>query len=135
MSPLAYVPSFRCIGLNYAKHAAETNMPIPKYPILFMKPAGALQDPFRPVVVPAIAENKQADWESELAVVIGKKCKNVKEEEALQYVLGKLCRGSSLICHASRMNINSVMFTRSGLTLSSSSSFPSSFFSFLFNLF
>ncbi|KAG0099644.1 hypothetical protein BGZ93_006629 [Podila epicladia] len=88
LSPLAYVPSFRCIGLNYAKHAAETNMPIPKYPILFMKPAGALQDPFRPVVVPAIAENKQADWESELAVVIGKKCKNVKEEEALQYVLG-----------------------------------------------
>ncbi|KAF9400564.1 hypothetical protein BGZ94_005431, partial [Podila epigama] len=88
LSPLAYVPSFRCIGLNYAKHAAETNMPIPKYPILFMKPATALQHPFHPVVIPTIAENNQADWESELAVVIGKECKNVSEKDALQYVLG-----------------------------------------------
>ncbi|KAF9124747.1 hypothetical protein BGW39_007929 [Mortierella sp. 14UC] len=88
LSPLAYVPSFRCIGLNYAKHAEETKMPIPKNPILFMKPATALQDPFGPVVIPRIAENNQADYECELAVVIGKKCKDVKEEQALDYVLG-----------------------------------------------
>ncbi|KAF9908550.1 hypothetical protein EC991_009695 [Linnemannia zychae] len=88
LSPLAYVPSFRCIGLNYAKHAEETKMPIPKNPILFMKPATALQDPFGPVVIPKIAENNQADYECELAVVIGKKCKDVKEEHALDYVLG-----------------------------------------------
>ncbi|KAF8935238.1 hypothetical protein EDD21DRAFT_67247 [Dissophora ornata] len=88
LSPIAHVPIFRCIGLNYAKHAEETNMPIPKYPILFMKPSSALQDPFKPVVVPKIVENNQADFECELAVVIGKACKSVKEEEALDYVLG-----------------------------------------------
>ncbi|KAK3845647.1 MAG: hypothetical protein J3R72DRAFT_435338 [Linnemannia gamsii] len=88
LTPLAYVPVFRCIGLNYAKHAEETKMPIPKNPILFMKPATALQDPFGDVVIPRIAENNQADYECELAVVIGKKCKNVKEEHALDYVLG-----------------------------------------------
>lgn len=64
-------------------------MPIPKNPILFMKPATSLQDPFKPVVIPSIAENNQADYECELAVVMGKKCKNVKEEHALDYVLGK----------------------------------------------
>ncbi|KAF9339430.1 hypothetical protein BGZ91_005923 [Linnemannia elongata] len=88
LSPLPYVPVFRCIGLNYAKHAEETKMPIPKNPILFMKPATSLQDPFKPVVIPSIAENNQADYECELAVVMGKKCKNVKEEHALDYVLG-----------------------------------------------
>ncbi|KAI1317757.1 hypothetical protein EDD11_007931 [Mortierella claussenii] len=88
LAPLAHVPVFRCIGLNYAKHAEETKMPIPKYPILFMKPSSALQDPFKPVVIPAIAENNQADFECELAVVIGKPCKNVKESDALNYVLG-----------------------------------------------
>ncbi|KAF9158003.1 hypothetical protein BGX21_005151 [Mortierella sp. AD011] len=88
LSPLPRVPIFRCIGLNYAKHAEETKMPIPKYPILFMKPPSSLQDPFKPVVVPSIAENNQADFECELAVVIGKPCKNVREDEALAYVLG-----------------------------------------------
>ncbi|KAG0208540.1 hypothetical protein BGX28_000544 [Mortierella sp. GBA30] len=88
LSPLAHVPVFRCIGLNYAKHAEETNMPIPKYPILFMKPSSALQDPFKSVVIPTIAENNQADFECELAVIIGKPCKNVVESEALDHVLG-----------------------------------------------
>ncbi|KAF9898354.1 hypothetical protein BX616_004139, partial [Lobosporangium transversale] len=88
LSPLAYVPIFRCIGLNYAKHAEETKLPIPKFPVLFMKPSMALQDPFKPIVVPKIAENNQADFECELAVVIGKPCKDVKENEALDYVLG-----------------------------------------------
>ncbi|KAF9096151.1 hypothetical protein BGX29_008695 [Mortierella sp. GBA35] len=88
LSPLAHVPVFRCIGLNYAKHAEETKMPIPKNPILFMKPSMALQDPFKPVVIPRIAENNQADYECELAVVIGKPCKNVTEKNALDYVLG-----------------------------------------------
>ncbi|KAF9351692.1 hypothetical protein BGX26_010354 [Mortierella sp. AD094] len=88
LSPLPHVPIFRCIGLNYAKHAEETKMPIPKYPILFMKPSSSLQDPFKPVVIPSIAENNQADFECELAVVIGKPCKNVREDEALAYVLG-----------------------------------------------
>ncbi|KAG0047334.1 hypothetical protein BGZ83_007585 [Gryganskiella cystojenkinii] len=88
LSPLSHVPTFRCIGLNYAKHAEETKMPIPKFPILFMKPSQALQDPFKEVVIPSIAENSQADFENELAVVIGKRCKNVKESEALDYVLG-----------------------------------------------
>ncbi|KAF9577224.1 hypothetical protein BGW38_007712 [Lunasporangiospora selenospora] len=63
-------------------------MPIPDYPILFMKPAMAMQDPFKPVVIPKIAENNQADFECELAVVIGKPCKNVSEKDALSHVLG-----------------------------------------------
>ncbi|KAG0236279.1 hypothetical protein BGX31_004014 [Mortierella sp. GBA43] len=88
LSPIPYVPIFRCIGLNYAKHAEETKMPIPNYPVLFTKPSMALQDPFKPVVVPTICENNQTDFECELAVVIGKPCKNVKEPEALNYVLG-----------------------------------------------
>ncbi|KAF9934746.1 hypothetical protein BGZ65_003618 [Modicella reniformis] len=88
LSPLSHVPIFRCIGLNYAKHAAETKMPVPSYPVLFTKPSMALQDPFKPVVVPTICENNQADFECELAVVIGKPCKNVGETEALEYVLG-----------------------------------------------
>ncbi|KAF9974135.1 hypothetical protein BGZ73_002496, partial [Actinomortierella ambigua] len=88
LSPLEHVPIFRCIGLNYAKHAAETKMKIPPYPILFIKPSMARQDPFAPVVIPPICRNNQVDYEAELAVVIGKPCRSVAEEDALNYVLG-----------------------------------------------
>ena len=77
----------RCIGLNYKKHALETNQPTPKYPILFIKPSTAVQDPFEPVHLPKISPN-HVDYEAELAVVIGKECKNVDKDKALEYVLG-----------------------------------------------
>ncbi|KAG0229580.1 hypothetical protein BGW42_001459 [Actinomortierella wolfii] len=88
LSPLERVSIFRCIGLNYAKHAAETKLKIPPYPVLFIKPSMAKQDPFAPIIVPPICQNEQVDYEAELAVVIGKPCRNVSEQDALNHVLG-----------------------------------------------
>ncbi|TNY21989.1 putative mitochondrion protein [Rhodotorula diobovata] len=92
LSPLAQseVGTIRCIGLNYLRHAEEVKMALPEVPVLFMKPSTALADPFpAPTVIPrAFVDDKAADYESELVVVIGKAAKNVSEEEALDYVLG-----------------------------------------------
>ncbi|RUS18242.1 fumarylacetoacetate hydrolase family protein, partial [Jimgerdemannia flammicorona] len=84
-----FIPNmYRCIGLNYRRHAEETKKPIPQNPILFIKPSTSVQNPFDPIYVPAIATNNQVDYESELAVVIGKPAKDVSKEEALDYVAG-----------------------------------------------
>ncbi|CAI2174405.1 5471_t:CDS:2 [Funneliformis geosporum] len=90
LTPLApsQIPIIRCIGLNYKEHAKETSQPIPKFPILFIKPSTSLQNPFDKIKVPTIATNNQVDFEAELAIIIGKTCKNVDREDALQYVLG-----------------------------------------------
>ncbi|KAJ7754338.1 hypothetical protein DFH07DRAFT_823044 [Mycena maculata] len=92
LSPLAMheVGTIRCIGLNYQKHADEAHAEVPKVPVLFMKPETALGDPFpAPTIIPKFTlQHESADWESELAVVIGKTAKNVSEAEALSYVLG-----------------------------------------------
>ncbi|CAG8661369.1 2845_t:CDS:2, partial [Scutellospora calospora] len=70
LAPLdkSQVPIIRCIGLNYKEHAKETNQSLPPHPILFIKPATSLQDPFEPIKVPSIATNNQVDYEAELAV-------------------------------------------------------------------
>lgn len=75
-----------CIGLNYAKHAEETNAPIPKEPIIFFKSTTALCGPFDNVIIPK--NSVKTDWEVELAIVIGKKTSYVTEEEAMDYVAG-----------------------------------------------
>jgi 2,4-diketo-3-deoxy-L-fuconate hydrolase len=75
-----------CVGLNYSKHAAESNMPIPKEPILFFKATTAFTGPNEEIVIPK--NSKKTDWEVELAVVIGKKASYVEESEAMDYVLG-----------------------------------------------
>jgi 2-keto-4-pentenoate hydratase/2-oxohepta-3-ene-1,7-dioic acid hydratase in catechol pathway len=80
-----------CIGLNYRRHAAEGNAPIPKWPVLFMKSPGAVQNPGDPVALPRHLKSEQVDYECELAVVIGKRAKNVSRERALEYVLGYTC--------------------------------------------
>lgn len=80
-----------CIGLNYRKHAAEGNQPIPEWPVVFMKNSGALQHPNEPIVLPRKLNSDAVDYECELAVVIGKRCHNVSKEEALDYVLGYTC--------------------------------------------
>lgn len=80
-----------CIGLNYRQHATETNSPFPKYPVLFMKSTSAVQNPFDPIVLPRRLASEEVDYECELAVVIGRKCKNVTEANALDYVLGYTC--------------------------------------------
>jgi 2-keto-4-pentenoate hydratase/2-oxohepta-3-ene-1,7-dioic acid hydratase in catechol pathway len=80
-----------CIGLNYRQHAAETNSRVPEYPIVFYKGPGSLQNPGDPIVLPRHLLSEEVDYECELAVVIGKKCRNVSREEALDYVLGYTC--------------------------------------------
>jgi 2-keto-4-pentenoate hydratase/2-oxohepta-3-ene-1,7-dioic acid hydratase in catechol pathway len=81
-------PVILCIGLNYRKHAAETGAKIPEYPVLFMKSPGTLQNPGDPIVLPTKLRSDQVDYECELAVVIGRKCKNVSKNDALDVVFG-----------------------------------------------
>jgi 2-keto-4-pentenoate hydratase/2-oxohepta-3-ene-1,7-dioic acid hydratase in catechol pathway len=80
-----------CIGLNYRQHAEETKAKIPSWPVLFMKSPGAVQHPGEPIELPEHLASTQVDYECELAVVIGRKCKNVSREDALQYVFGYTC--------------------------------------------
>ena len=80
-----------CIGLNYRHHAEEGKAKIPEFPILFMKSTTAVQNPSDPIVLPRRLASDEVDYECELAVVIGKVCKNVPEARALDYVLGYTC--------------------------------------------
>jgi len=90
LAPVAPVALF-CIGLNYRRHAEEGKAPIPAYPVLFMKSPAAVQNPGDPIVLPRHLRSEEVDYECELAVVIGKRCKNVPKETALEYVLGYTC--------------------------------------------
>ncbi|RLS54944.1 MAG: DUF2437 domain-containing protein [Planctomycetota bacterium] len=80
-----------CIGLNYRKHAAEGNQPIPAFPVVFMKNSGTLQNPGDPIVLPRQLKSDTVDYECELAVVLKKPCYNVSRANALDYVLGYTC--------------------------------------------
>ena len=84
--PWSGCEKFLCIGLNYADHAAESNLPIPKEPILFMKPISARTGPNDAVVLPQ--NSVKSDWEVELGVVIGSKARYVSEADALAHVAG-----------------------------------------------
>jgi len=75
-----------CVGLNYTKHAFESNMPLPSEPIIFFKSTSALTGPNDGVIIPR--NSKKTDWEVELAVVIGKKASYVEEKDALDHVAG-----------------------------------------------
>ncbi|GIN56848.1 2-hydroxyhepta-2,4-diene-1,7-dioate isomerase [Lederbergia ruris] len=75
-----------CVGLNYRKHADETNAPYPEFPILFNKFDNTLTGHNSEIPVPKVTE--KLDYEVELAIVIGKKAKNVNEADALDYVFG-----------------------------------------------
>ena len=80
-----------CIGVNYRRHAAEFGSAIPQRPVLFMKSPGAVQDPQAPIELPTALASEAVDYEGELAVVIGRRCKNVSVDEALSAVLGYTC--------------------------------------------
>lgn len=84
--PLARPSKIVCVGLNYAQHAAESGMEIPKEPVLFFKATSALVGPNDNIVIP-IGSTK-TDWEVELAIVIGKKASYVDEVNALNHVAG-----------------------------------------------
>jgi 2-keto-4-pentenoate hydratase/2-oxohepta-3-ene-1,7-dioic acid hydratase in catechol pathway len=79
------------VGLNYRRHAAEGNMEAPKFPVLFVKGLNTLQNPSDPIEIPTHLASDEVDYECELAVVIGKPCKNVSAKDALKYVLGYTC--------------------------------------------
>jgi 2-keto-4-pentenoate hydratase/2-oxohepta-3-ene-1,7-dioic acid hydratase in catechol pathway len=85
-APWAWCGKFLCIGLNYADHAAEAGMPLPKEPILFMKPISARVGPDDAVVLPQ--GSVKGDWEVELGVVIGSRARYVSEADALKHVAG-----------------------------------------------
>ncbi len=90
LAPIVPVDIF-CIGLNYRHHAAESNMKIPEHPVLFMKGVGSLQHPGDPILLPEALKSDEVDYECELAVVIGRRCKNATRENALDFVLGYTC--------------------------------------------
>ena len=80
-----------CIGLNYRRHAEESGAEVPDQPIVFMKLPSAVQHPGGDIVLPRRLRSDQVDYEAELAVVIGRRCRNVPRDEALDYVLGYTC--------------------------------------------
>lgn len=84
--PLAGTRQFIAIGLNYADHAAESNMPIPAEPIFFTKGVSCLQGPNDPVTIPR--GSQKTDWEVELGIVIGTTASYVAEADALDHVAG-----------------------------------------------
>lgn len=75
-----------CMGLNYRDHAEEAGLPIPKVPLLFAKFRNALTGPASPIVLPGVSQ--EVDYEAELAVVIGRRCKDVRAADALNTVAG-----------------------------------------------
>ena len=75
-----------CVGRNYADHAGEMGNELPKEPLLFFKPPSAITDPGAAIVYPH--QSTRVDFEGELGVVIGRRCRNVSRESALDFVLG-----------------------------------------------
>jgi len=91
LAPLAreQVGLVRCLGLNYADHAAESKLALPKYPILFYKPVTTLLGPSAPITIPKVTQpvaEHVPDYEVELTVVIGKPARDVSVKDALDYV-------------------------------------------------
>lgn len=84
--PLMRPSKIVCVGLNYAKHAAESGMDVPEEPVLFFKATSAIVGPNDPIIIPK--GSKKTDWEVELAVVVGEKASYVSESEALNHVAG-----------------------------------------------
>jgi len=79
------------IGLNYRQHAVETKAKLPELPILFNKNVASVANPDQPIWIPSQLASDSVDYEGELAVVIGKTCRNVARHHALDYVLGYTC--------------------------------------------
>ncbi len=88
LAPLV-APRIFGVGLNYASHALESNSPEPEVPMLFMKPSTTVIGPGEPIVYPK--EGQNVHYEAEVAVVIGKRCRRISEEEADGVILGYTC--------------------------------------------
>jgi 2-keto-4-pentenoate hydratase/2-oxohepta-3-ene-1,7-dioic acid hydratase in catechol pathway len=87
LPPVAPVTIF-AVGINYPLHGKETGSKMGQYPIIFMKSPSTVAAPGQDIVLPRHLRSDKVDYEGELAVVIGKTCKNVAPENALDYVLG-----------------------------------------------
>ncbi|MFB2117986.1 fumarylacetoacetate hydrolase family protein [Parapedobacter sp. 2B3] len=86
-APIARPGKVICIGLNYSDHAKESNMEIPKEPIIFQKGANTVVGPYDPIIIPR--DSEKTDWEVELGVVIGKNARYLQtREEAASYIAG-----------------------------------------------
>lgn len=80
-----------CIGQNYKKHAEELGMPLPEFPVLFAKGVNTVIASGEAIRLPERAKSAEVDYECELVIVIGKECKDVSREKALDYVAGYMC--------------------------------------------
>ncbi|MDH3649721.1 MAG: fumarylacetoacetate hydrolase family protein, partial [Saprospiraceae bacterium] len=85
-SPICMPSKLICVGLNYAAHATESGLEIPKQPVIFSKATSSIGGPFDAVIIPRNSE--KTDWEVELAIVIGKKASYVSREQAMDHVAG-----------------------------------------------
>ena len=86
LAPIVYPPKIICLGLNYKDHIEEQRAETPDEPIIFMKPRTAIIGPKENIIKPSFV--KQLDYEGELAVVVGKKAKNVSTSDATDYIFG-----------------------------------------------
>ncbi len=84
-------PAVWAIGLNYRAHAAEAGLPVPEVPVVFAKGINAVIGSGTPILLPRALRSDCVDYEGELAVVIGRRCKNVRASDALDFVLGVTC--------------------------------------------
>jgi len=89
LAPVASPPKIICLGLNYRNHAAEQNAQLPSEPIIFMKPHTAVIGPDESIIKPSFV--KELDYEAELAVIIGKKDKNIAVKDAKDHIFGYTC--------------------------------------------
>ena len=89
LGPLFRPRNVLCIGLNYKDHAAEGGVPLPEKPVVFAKLTGCITGPGAPILLPP--DTEEVDYEAELAVVIGRKCRGVSASDALKYVAGYTC--------------------------------------------
>jgi len=94
-NPALLAPIVPCqiigIGLNYRFHAEESGAKIPKFPIVFYKNLASVQHPWAPILLPKNLPSEKVDYECELAVILGRVCRDATEENALDYVLGYTC--------------------------------------------
>ena len=90
LAPIA-PPTIWCIGQNYRRHADEVGMSSGDFPVVFAKGVNAVQAPGAPIELPLRAGSTEIDYEGELVAIIGKRCKDVTREQALDYVLGYTC--------------------------------------------
>ncbi|CAI9173923.1 unnamed protein product [Rangifer tarandus platyrhynchus] len=86
LAPVTRPDKVLCVGMNYADHCREQNVPVPKEPIIFSKFASAIVGPYDDIILPP--ESQEVDWEVELAVVIGKRGKRIKAADAMAHVAG-----------------------------------------------